>query len=244
MAGKTKIRWWRILWAHLLLLSYLLFTYYAFNGWGYSCIGTLLIMFFAWLARKDSFLEMVGLRVSWRVILRSVLAAAVVVALAFLLINPVAARNQVIIRFSGVGDYYHDLFYVLNEEIVLGALVLHYLTRRRSMRPLTASVLLALVFSIFHFVAYKWIMADRGELGVLTLLTLFLVGFVRNSLILINGHVLYSWALHVGWVMVMLGSLHEQGGQLIRLTEPERFNPHCSFLGKKWIFSVHNQGIY
>ena len=67
-------------------------------------------------------------------------------------------------------------------------------------------------------------MRDRGILEITTLLTLFFVGFVRNSLILWTGHIGYSWALHFGWMVIMFGSMHIDLTTNLRVTEPNRFN--------------------
>ncbi|HPJ06356.1 MAG TPA: hypothetical protein PLK17_12665 [Bacteroidales bacterium] len=72
------------------------------------------------------------------------------------------------------------------------------LVDKMKIRPLFASVALALFFALIHFVFYKWIFLDRGIIGMLTHTSLFMVGFVRNSLILMTGHIGYSWALHLG----------------------------------------------
>jgi hypothetical protein len=61
-------------------------------------------------------------------------------------------------------------------------------------------------------------------IGITTLTTLFLVGFVRNSLIFQTGHIGYSWALHFGWMAVMFGSIHVDLETGSKLTELRPFN--------------------
>ncbi len=65
---------------------------------------------------------------------------------------------------------------------------------------------------------------DRAVIGISTLITLFLVGFVRNSLIIQTGHIGYSWALHFGWIAIMFGSSHTDLNTNMLVTEPEGFN--------------------
>jgi hypothetical protein len=77
---------------------------------------------------------------------------------------------------------------------------------------------------MIHFIFYKWIFADRGVLGISTLITLFLVGFVRNSLIIKTGHIGYSWALHFGWIAIMFGSRHISSNANKYFAEYELFN--------------------
>ena len=128
------------------------------------------------------------------------------------------------ISFTNWRNYYHDIFYILNEEIVIGAMLLFSLVNQRKIRPIIASIGLAVFFSLIHFVFYKWMMRDRGILEITTLLTLFCVGFVRNSLILWTGHIGYSWALHFGWMVIMFGSMHIDLNTNLRVAEPNRFN--------------------
>jgi hypothetical protein len=87
-----------------------------------------------------------------------------------------------------------------------------------------AALGLAVFFSLIHFVFYRWIFLDGGILGIQTLITLFLVGFVRNSLILQTGHIGYSWALHFGWMAIMFGSSHTYINSNMPLKESESFN--------------------
>ncbi len=72
-------------------------------------------------------------------------------------------------------------------------------------------------------------------MGISALITLFLVGFVRNSLILHTRHIGYSWALHFGWMTIMFGSMHIYSETNLRLTELERFN---TYLGSVWMVII------
>ncbi|MFN2128401.1 MAG: hypothetical protein ACK2TU_11135, partial [Anaerolineales bacterium] len=98
-------------------------------------------------------------------------------------------KNNIHVEYFNWRDYYHVMFYTLNEEIVLGAILLFTMVHRWKIKPMVASLCLALFFSLIHYVFYKWIFLDRGVLGIPALITLFLVGFVRNSLIIQTGHI-------------------------------------------------------
>ena len=133
-------------------------------------------------------------------------------------------KSNIRIAYYNWRDYYHVIFYVLNEEIVIGAILLFALVRRWKIRPLIACLGLALFFSLIHFVFYKWIFLDPGVIGLSTMITLFFVGFVRNSLIIQTGHIGYSWALHAGWMAVMFGCSHTYLNGNMPPTEAEMFN--------------------
>jgi hypothetical protein len=132
-------------------------------------------------------------------------------------------HNISIMHISKWMDYYHDVFYILNEEIVFGSLVLFYLTQKRKIIPIYASVGLALLFSAIHFAFYRWII-DIGIVQIATLITLFLIGFVRNNLIIVNGHIGYSWALHFGWIVIMFGFIHQNNDTQMIMSELDTFN--------------------
>jgi hypothetical protein len=204
-------------------LSYLLFSYYLFGGWWNSSVGSALILLSGSLVWNRDFLKNTGLNFDVRVFLITLLIAGITVICALMIMKYIALKHNVLIKFTNWRDYYHDIFYILNEEIMLGALPLFAMIRWK-VKPIVASVALAVCFALIHFVFYKWIFNDRGILCISTLTTLFLIGFVRNSLILQTGHIGYSWALHFGWMVVMFGSIHIDLNTDLRLTELERFN--------------------
>jgi hypothetical protein len=135
------------------------------------------------------------------------------------------------------------MFYVLNEEIVLGAILLFTLVYKWKVSPIIASVCLAVGFALIHYVFYRWVFADRGILGISTLVTLFLVGFVRNSLILHTGHIGYSWALHFGWIAIMFGSRHTYLETNMYVSEHESFNIYLGST-EMLVLSIMMAGIF
>jgi hypothetical protein len=208
----------------LLGLSYGFFSYYFFGGWWNSSVGSLLILFFSYLIWNKDFLRHIGLQIDLKTTSKAIILAGVITICALLIMKYIANKHNVQIRFTNWRDYYHDIFYILNEEIVIGAILLFAMVNKRKIRPIIASIGLAVFFALIHFVFYMWIFKDRGIIGVSTLTTLFLVGFVRNSLIFQTGHIGYSWALHFGWMAIMFGSMHNDLNSNLRVTEPERFN--------------------
>ena len=216
--------YFKIVWISLLLSSYLAFSYYYFNGWWYSSIGTGLILVFSFLIWGKDFLKVVGLKLSIKTILKTLLLTIGTVVSSLLLIKYIGSKNDIVIQFTSFKNYYHDAFYILNEEIILGGIPIFLLVNKLKINPIKVSIGLALFFAIIHFAFYKWIFIEKGIIECQTLFTLFLVGIVRNNLILVNKHIGYSWALHFGWMVILFGCLPIWVETDTVVTEPERFN--------------------
>lgn len=214
----------------LLILLYLLFSYYYFKGWWYSSIGSVLIISISYLIWGKAFLKQIGLQLNIPILAKSLILTVVIASCSLLLMKYIGNRENIRIEFNNWRDYYHVCFYVLNEEIVVGAILLFSMLNKWRIRPLVASLCLAVFFSLVHFIFYKWIFADKGVIGISTSLTLFLVGFVRNNLIIQTGHIGYSWALHFGWVAIMFGSSHSYLSTNMPLAEYESFNLYLGSL--------------
>jgi hypothetical protein len=218
------LRYRKTILLQLLLLSYLLFSYNVFRSWWYSSTGTVLILLFSYLIWKKDFLNYIGLCPDPNIIARSMITAGIVLVCAFMIMKHIASRHDVLIQNTSWRNFYHIVFYTMNEEIVLGALILFWLTRRKKIPPLTAAVGLAVIFALVHYIFYRWLFKDNGIIGLAALLTLFFIGIVRNNLILITGHIGYSWALHCGWMVIMFGCFHYYKFTEVPLSEYERFN--------------------
>ena len=210
----------------LLILIYVLFSYSFLGDWLYSSIGSILIIFLSFLIWGNGFLEKVGLQLNLEAFVKSIILLVIIVGCSFLIMKYIGNKNNIRIEYYNWRDYYHVMFYVLNEEIVLGAILLFTLVYKLKVRPIVASICLAVGFALIHYVFYRWVFTDRGVLGISTLMTLFLVGFVRISLILCTGHIGYSWALHFGWIAIMFGSRHTNLNTNLYLSELESFNTY------------------
>ncbi len=110
------------------------------------------------------------------------------------------------------------LYLYLNEGNSLVLLLFVYYVYKFRVTPS-----LAVFFALIHYIFYRWIFLDSGIIGLSTLITLFLVGFTRNSLIILTGHIGYSWALHFGWMVIMFGSMHTDITSNAYITEVDRF---------------------
>lgn len=227
----------------LLILIYVLFSYSFLGDWLYSSIGSILIIFLSFLIWGNGFLEKVGLQLNLETFVKSIILVVIIAGCSFLIMKYIGNKNDIRIEYYNWRDYYHVMFYVLNEEIVLGAILLFTLVYKWKVRPIVASICLAVGFALIHYVFYRWVFIDRGILGISTLITLFLVGFVRNSLILYTGHIGYSWALHFGWIAIMFGSRHTNLNTNIYLSELESFN---TYLGstEMLVLSIILAGIF
>jgi len=223
------------LYAVMLFLSYLLFTYYALGGWWHSSLGMALILFFSYLIWKKDYLKITGLKISVQAVICSFILALGLTVLFCFAMHYVAGKNGVVISLTGVFNYYHIFFYTLNEEIILGAIVIYLAVSKLKIKPILVSVLLASMFSIIHFVFYQWIFLERGTIGLSTLITLFMVGFLRNNIIIRTGHIGYSWALHFSWMVIMFGLFHSHFETDEKLLEFERFN---LYLGSVEVLAV------
>jgi hypothetical protein len=225
----------RNIWISNIVIIHLIFSYYLLNGWWYSGIGSILIVVITYLFYKDKFLEEIGLKINPISIFISISLGVIAVIGSVIIMKYIATKANIGIQYTGYSNYIHDIFYTLNEEIILGSVLLFNLSRKIKTHPLILSAAVAVIFALIHFVFYKWIFLQKGIIAPETLVILFLVGFFRNNLILKFKHIGYSWALHFGWMAVMFGSYHFYYSSLIPLNEPERFN---FYLGSLVMFVI------
>lgn len=187
-------------------------------------IGTGLILGCSYFIWKREFIQNTGFSIKRNVIINAIILLIIITFLSFFIMKFISLSQSITIQLRNWKGYIHILFYVLNEEIVLGAITLFLMVRKLKLSPLAASLILALMFSVIHLVFYRWIFNDRVFLYITTLITLFLIGIVRNNLILYTGHIGYSWALHAGWMLVMFGCDHYSNAAGDYLSESNRFN--------------------
>jgi hypothetical protein len=210
----------------ILIISYLLLSYNYFSGWWNAALGTAAIVLMSYFIWNKDFTGHTGLSMNPVTILKSLVAAAIFTLTALFIMKYIANRQNILIEYTNWKSYFHTIFYVMNEEIVVGAIPLMVMIKKWKMKPVLASIALAVLFSIIHFIFYKWIFYERGIIQFSTLTTLFLIGIVRNNLIIQTEHIGYSWALHFSWMAVMFGSSHEFLPDNSPLSEPVRFNTY------------------
>ena len=214
-----------LIYTRLIILTHLLFSYNAFNGWWYSILGTIIILLLARRGWPEDWLKWIGLKISPKVALLSLLLLLLVAIGSYQIINSIAIDNMIAIKFVGLLIFIHIIGYTLNEEILIGAILLTYLKKRYPyLKKYLISVLVAVAFSILHYVFYRWIFQDKGILTIASLFSLVALGVIRNNLILGTGHIGYSWAIHAGWVAAMFGLTHVNSINTLDVTESDRFN--------------------
>lgn len=220
----------------LIVLVHLLFSYYYFPRYYSSAIGTCLIVFLSWLAWKKETFFWIGLQLNSKKILFTLLSFVTFLIGSYLVIKFVAQKNGIHVFPGNYKNFVHTLFYTLNEEIILGALLLKGIKNTCKKSPdWMISTGVAIIFAFIHYAFFKWIFNNRGDLNLFTLLSLFAVGVFRNNLILKTGHIGFSWALHFAWIYIMLGSSHLVKAKDYYMNDFERFE---MYLGDSKILTI------
>ena len=214
----------------LIILTYLLLTY---TGGVWALLGSVLIVLIAWLAWRRLWAEHLGLQASTVQWLLALLALVLTGIVAWILINA-ACQAQGIhltpiwLREDWVILALHTLGQTLNEEIVLGWILLTSLHHRLpQVRLPVLALIVALIFAGLHLAFFAARPSDNHIYGILsaaTLLSLFAVGMLRNNLILGMGSITLAWGVHLGWNLIFIDSAYtweETGG---KLAEPAIFN--------------------
>lgn len=212
-------------------VSFLLLTYNPRFGCWFSLLGTALVLVFSRLAWPGEWAARVGFRIPGKEILSSFAVLLVCVAVSYALVRTAADGAGVALtpffgRDNMVFRLVHTVGQTVNEEMVLGALLLGAASRRCARtRFIAISVLVAAVFALLHLAFYAFRPASAVNYGILSipaLLSIFGAGVLRNNLILHYRHVGFSWAIHLGWNLVFLNSSLSTAGS--RLNEPRQFN--------------------
>ena len=206
-----------------LLISHFNLSYNFNEAWWHSAFGFCVILLFGSLIWGGSFPFVSGLRMEASVIARSAGLAIGITVISFYCMWLIGKSSHITIHLSSIKSYFHNAVYIVNEEIILGSMMLYFMTNRFKVKRLVASLSLAVVVSAAHFILYKFYFRDKGNLEITTLLTLVLTVFVKNNLIIRYRHIGYAWALHFGWMVVMYGSDHFYSSGR-RLTDLEKFN--------------------
>ncbi len=223
----------RIVCVLLIVILYPCASYSPQIGWWVSLTGTALILGLGWVAWPADWVERMGFRLSFRAAAGAIVLFMVTAACAYGLLF--AASRAAAVSFVPVHECPEFLRRVvfaagqtLNEEIVLGALLLFGLARLLGKRRgLFISSAVALLFAVLHYAFYA--LRDpadfhAGRLSILALTSLFAVGVLRNNLILGCRHIAFAWAIHLGWNVYFFQSEFRFEQVDRQLNEPELFN--------------------
>lgn len=209
----------------LIILAHLSFSYYYFPWFFSAFVGSISIIILSYFTWKKNFRFWIGLQLKNKEYLISFVLFFVFLSGSFLLIKTISETQNIQLITGNYKNLIHSLFYTLNEEIVVGALLLKGIKYyRKKMPEWLISVGTAFLFSGIHFIFFRWIFNNQGNIGLTALTSLFFTGIIRNNLILKTGHIAYSWALHFGWIYIMLGSSHYNYSSKIFLNDFERFD--------------------
>ena len=212
---------------YLVLIIFLLLNYIAAIGWWISSLATLGILLFAYRIWPNDFRNRLGVPTRLVQVIISLSLLIIFLFLAYELMTYIRTQQGLGFSIGFPQNYFHIAFYTLNEEFIVGALLLFSLKKRFAhIHPMHLSWIAALIFAILHIVFYKWIFLPpaRGNLTVLTIISLTLVGMIRNNFILSTDHIGYAWTLHFSWMAIMFGCGFYNPETNIYLTEAERFN--------------------
>ncbi len=214
-----------------MLLAYGGLTYGLYYGVWVPLAGSASICLFAWLAWGAEWTTWTGMRMSGKDARLSFVLFLVCLGGAKVLID-LAAREVGVERVSIAApllwrpELLHHVGQTLNEEIILGAVLLNVSLRKfERARLIGISVALATVFAFLHF-AFYWCRSassfNEGALSIGSLLAVFGGGVLRHNLILTSGHIGYSWALHLALNVVLFAGYRSSRGVL--LSEPQLFD--------------------
>jgi hypothetical protein len=216
----------------LLLLAYLLTSYGGSVLPIRSLVGSFLIVIIGRALWQESWKDWLGLGFGPRTLILAAILAIPLMTLFSVAVRSMALSQNVLyqspIARHGILNpvYLHTLGQTLNEEMILGALLLNTVRKVFSrIHPLLIAAIVAAWFSLLHYAFYGWIVPAQfsGKLTAGTLFALFAVGLLRNTLILRARHIAYAWSLHLSINTAGLLGLYTgvTGNELL---EPEIFN--------------------
>lgn len=236
MILQEKIGRFHKLWVLCVIVSYLSLNYAVSRGRWLSMIGTGLIVLFSYLSWPNRFKQLLGIPVKVKQYFAIIISLPVIFALIYWLISYISSLNNIGIISRNIFRLDHIFFYTLNEELILGALLLFSLKNKfNKLNPLFISIGIAFIFSAAHYIMYRWIFEVHTAIDLLTLASLLLIGVLRNNLILKTGHIGYSWALHLCWINIMLGFSFYYKADNYFVSEIETF---YIFIGNRLTFAI------
>jgi len=201
----------KLLWIILAYCSLVGLNYSAHSGFYISGISFIVILFFLYMAWKEKWQMSAGLVISKRDIVVSLSGLIILTLINYYLITSITGKNNIVyIPRIVSGDkqlYFHTIFQTLNEEIMVGSVLLFSIRKKLSnLQPLFISIIVAAVFSMAHYFVYRYLFSiGNGTLDISALISLFAVGIIRNNFILSFNHIAYSWMLHLSWNWIFFG---------------------------------------
>lgn len=217
-------------------------TGYRHWGWNLSLLASILIIAIIRYRDPESWREKLGIPSRGSDRIGFVLSAVVLLFVAYYLVDHVAAMRGYAfmpkllhypvymsndVPFLPVlGEYMYYIPETLNEEMLLGAFLLMGLERNfRSLDVNVIAIMVALLFCLMHQAMYMWSPVQGGVvLTTETLLSLFVVGLIRNALILKTRQITFAWALHLSFNLIFFPGFFIDMDTKTLAGEPERFN--------------------
>ena len=113
-------------------------------------------------------------------------------------------------------------FQVLNEEMLLRAVLLYAVSRLLS-NSLVSSLLVGALFSLLHFTLHGFF--DAHWLALSTIFSLFAFATISNYVFLCTGHIGYTFAFHTGWNLARFTNGEMYNSQTFEsLNQPQSFD--------------------
>ena len=173
--------------------------------WKFAGASLAIILSLCWANPKDS-VSKLGLRMG-RIDIGLAVLSLFSVGLMAAYVIPHILRSfgyAADISYSHSWRYLATPFQVLNEEMVLRAVLLTILARLVD-RKVVVSVSVATVFAAAHFLLCRF-GPPRTALSINALTTLFLVGVALNQFFFTTGNIAIPFGIHLGWNFTRFGS--------------------------------------
>ena len=215
-----------------------------------SIIGTIVLIYLAKIIWIKDWKKKLGIEMDLKLFLISISIMILMLFGSYQMIQKVSIENKLFYNpfFSIIEEYsFYYLFgnfiyrigQTMNEEFVLGGLILLGLKNKfHKINPLVIFLIASLLFSFLHLIFYFFFQSDKTNpmsLELITLVVLFLIGLLRNNLILITNNIGIAWAIHFGWNINMFNHYFLINDPSVILTELEIMN---TFLGNGIIFRI------
>jgi len=219
----SKTTWILLAYLSLIILNYLPECGFYFSSLAFASI--LLCLKTAW---GDNWKTKTGLNISSRDIKLFITGLILLIIINYFFINSIALSREInfITRITSGQKllYLHTIFQTLNEEILMGAVLLFSLQNKFFKgQPLFLSIAVGAIFSVSHYFTYRYFFtSENGVLSYYALFSLFAVGVIRNNLILFSNNITYSWMIHLAWNWIFFGGNYYMNG--LKLMQVEQFN--------------------